>query len=172
MLFPDRNLVPESLRKAPDPAVLAWPIRHDAERFTPSPPSRSPRSPSGSPGSGPTSALSFRSSRLESVTPRRRTPLGGGNSGSSSAAAIPSSSSAKASSVPRDLRGRCGSTGRSREKQWAYPCVSRAERRRLVRILAIEPGAEGSEAEAARLRGMRLKTAQDPQGGCARRPRA
>lgn len=31
MIFLDTNVVSESLRKAPDPAVLAWLIRHDAE---------------------------------------------------------------------------------------------------------------------------------------------
>lgn len=31
MIFLDTNVVSESLRKAPDPAVLAWLVRHDAE---------------------------------------------------------------------------------------------------------------------------------------------
>lgn len=31
MIFLDTNVVSESLRKSPDPAVLAWLVRHDAE---------------------------------------------------------------------------------------------------------------------------------------------
>ena len=31
MIFLDTNVVSESLRKAPDPAVMAWLVRHDAE---------------------------------------------------------------------------------------------------------------------------------------------
>lgn len=31
MIFLDTNVVSESLRKTPDPAVLAWLVRHDAE---------------------------------------------------------------------------------------------------------------------------------------------
>lgn len=31
MIFLDTNVVSESLRKTPDPAVMAWLVRHDAE---------------------------------------------------------------------------------------------------------------------------------------------
>lgn len=31
MIFLDTNVISESLRKAPDPAVMAWLVRHDAE---------------------------------------------------------------------------------------------------------------------------------------------
>lgn len=31
MIFLDTNVVSESLRKSPDPAVIAWLVRHDAE---------------------------------------------------------------------------------------------------------------------------------------------
>lgn len=31
MIFLDTNVISESLRKTPDPAVLAWLVRHDAE---------------------------------------------------------------------------------------------------------------------------------------------
>lgn len=35
MIFLDTNVVSETLRKAPDPAVIAWLVRHDAELALP-----------------------------------------------------------------------------------------------------------------------------------------
>ncbi len=35
MIFLDTNVVSETLRKSPDPAVIAWLIRHDAELALP-----------------------------------------------------------------------------------------------------------------------------------------
>lgn len=35
MIFLDTNVVSETLKKAPDPAVIAWLIRHDAELALP-----------------------------------------------------------------------------------------------------------------------------------------
>jgi predicted nucleic acid-binding protein len=35
VIFVDTNVVSESLRKAPDPAVIAWLIRHDAQLALP-----------------------------------------------------------------------------------------------------------------------------------------
>ncbi|MCR4266519.1 type II toxin-antitoxin system VapC family toxin [Nitratireductor sp. ZSWI3] len=35
MIFLDTNVVSESLRRSPDPAVLAWLVRHDAELALP-----------------------------------------------------------------------------------------------------------------------------------------
>jgi predicted nucleic acid-binding protein len=35
LIFVDTNVVSETLRKAPDPAVLAWLVRHDAELALP-----------------------------------------------------------------------------------------------------------------------------------------
>ena len=35
MIFLDTNILSESLRKSPDPAVIAWLVRHDAELALP-----------------------------------------------------------------------------------------------------------------------------------------
>ena len=36
MIFIDTNVISETLKKAPDPAVMAWLVRHDAELALPS----------------------------------------------------------------------------------------------------------------------------------------
>jgi predicted nucleic acid-binding protein len=35
LIFLDTNVISETLKKAPEPGVVAWPVRHDAELASP-----------------------------------------------------------------------------------------------------------------------------------------